>query len=114
MHFVCACCGAFWKGLFLVLGSEVQPPGCASGLKLVLLRSKSSIGDAENKCVQQLFLNVIKLKCKQGTPLNTLHFKKPYYLNNSRSAAVLTLLAYNYAVIYRRYFDFCKINKVIR
>jgi len=32
---------------------------------------------AENKCVQQLFLNDIKIKCKekQGTPLNTLHFK---------------------------------------
>ncbi len=65
---------------------------------------------AENKCIQQLFLNDIKIKCreKQGTPLNTLHFKKPYYLNNSRSVLVSTLLAYYYLVIYRHYFDFGK------
>ena len=39
--------------------------------------SKKFYRVAENKCVQQLFLIDIKIKCKekQGTPLNTLHFK---------------------------------------
>ena len=39
--------------------------------------------------------------------------QKPYYLNNSRSVLVSTLLAYYYAVIYRRYFDFFQQNLVI-
>jgi hypothetical protein len=59
---------------------------------------------AENKCVQQLFLNDIKIKVKEKIrcSLKYLALQKPYYLNNSRGMLVSTLLAYYYAVIYRR------------
>ena len=57
-----------------------------------------------------IILNDIKIKCKekQTHSLKYLALEKPYYLNNNRSVLVSTLLAYYYAVIYRRYFDFCK------
>jgi hypothetical protein len=52
---------------------------------------------AENKCVQQLFLNVIKIKCKENKVIpKYLALQKPYYLNNGRSMLVSTLLAYSY------------------
>ena len=55
---------------------------------------------AENKCVQQLFLNDIKIKCKENKALHKyLALQKPYYLINSWNVILSTLLTYYYAVI---------------
>ena len=57
--------------------------------------------------MRSVIFYIFKNKCKEKKAL-PYTLEKPYYLNNSRNVLVSTLLAYYYAVIYRRYFDFWK------